>query len=616
MTNRPRPALSRLRDALRLLRRSWKPVLAYLLGAGVIVGLVVAPLFLWLLTKGLALTGASAVLNYAIADLVLSIPGLVLLVLWTVAVSFVTVLTFGGPVLLTAAARVDHPLRAAQAAAPVFLSLRRAAGRGGVKLAIVAALVTPLVTAGAAALAAIALLPFGADPFAELVTEDLTSVMAAVVAVALLAFLAFFLYSRWCLAFHVLLLEGRTLHQAMGRSVELQRGRLRDTARTVLAHHVSQALLLGVATLSLGLLEWLALQAVGPESAAFAPLVALLVVLHAAGLGLVFLFGLGREAALLTNLYFEREPAAAEHAASAFSGATVPARLPRTARMSVRRIAVVVLVVLLVAVGVTVPLVLDEIDKAAKPVLVTAHRGSSGEAPENTMAAFRLAIEDGADYAELDVLQAKDGTLAILHDVNLRRLAGVDRNIYDLTAEDLQVLEVGSHFDERFRGEPIPTLDHVIRELKGRLRLNIELKTHGREDGYEAAVVKTIRDHDFADQCVITSLDQRALANVRAIAPDLRLGMIITAMVGDASRLDVDFYSVQPLVATVAFIRRAHRDGREVHVWTINERAAMTRFADRGADNLITDYPRLAREVLEARTPVDEMTAALARLFR
>ena len=163
---------------------------------------------------------------------------------------------------------------------------------------------------------------------------------------------------------------------------------------------------------------------------------------------------------------------------------------------------------------------------------------------------------------------------------------------------------------------PIPTLEDVIRLVKGKLRLNIELKTHGKEQGFEASVAKLIHDLAFREECVITSLDQAALQAVRAADPTLRIGMIITAMVGDEGALDVDFYSVQPLIATVPFIRRAHRRGREVHVWTVNDREAMTRFADRGVDNLITDHPRLAREVLDERDWGDEVGAALTRLFR
>ena len=89
--------------------------------------------------------------------------------------------------------------------------------------------------------------------------------------------------------------------------------------------------------------------------------------------------------------------------------------------------------------------------------------------------------------------------------------------------------------------------------------------------------------------------------------PGLRLGLILTATSVVAPPVDVDLYSVEQEVATLAFIRLAHQEGREVHVWTVNTRADMERFVARGADSLITDHPRIAREVLAARFPTDEV---------
>ena len=264
----------------------------------------------------------------------------------------------------------------------------------------------------------------------------------------------------------------------------------------------------------------------------------------------------------------------------------------------------------------TIPHVQDEMARMESVVKVTAHRGSSAESPENTLAALRQAIEDGADYAEVDFLQAKDGTIVMLHDENLQRVAGVDRYVYDLTGDELRALDVGKWFDPRFEGEKIATLEEAITHVKGKIRLNIELKVHGREKGFAEAAVQTIRDLDFGDECVITSLDQAILTRVRQLDPDLRIGMIITAKVGRASDLDVDFYSVEANVATVRFVRSAHKDGREVHVWTLNEEKAMRDAIDRGADNLITDYPRRARVILDERTATDDLGAAVSRLFR
>ena len=242
-----------------------------------------------------------------------------------------------------------------------------------------------------------------------------------------------------------------------------------------------------------------------------------------------------------------------------------------------------------------------------QPPSITAHRGSSAAAPENTLAAFQLAIADGADLCELDVVQAGDGMIVVTHDTNLRRVSGVDLDVWDASAEQISALEAGSHFDETFRGEPVPSLDQVLEAVKGRLGLNLELKAHGRERGFAEAVIEAIQRHGVAEACVVTSLDADLLRQVRGMSPGLRLGLILTATSVVAPPVDVDLYSVEQEVATLAFIQHAHQEGREVHVWTVNTRADMERFIARGADSLITSHPRIAREVLAVQLPTDEM---------
>ena len=248
-------------------------------------------------------------------------------------------------------------------------------------------------------------------------------------------------------------------------------------------------------------------------------------------------------------------------------------------------------------------------------VAVTAHRGNSSVAPENTLAALRAAIKEGADYAEIDILEAKDGVLGVIHDTNLRRLAGLNRNVYDMTGAELQAVDVGSHFDPQFSSETIPTLEQAIELAGDVLKLNIELKVHGREKRLAESTVELIHRMDFRDRCVITSLDAASLAAVRRLDPKLPIGVILTAAVGNVHAMDVDFYSVNSLVATNDFIRAAHDRDRQVHVWTMNEPDKIRRILDRFPDNIISDYPGRVREILDARTPEDVTAAAVRRLF-
>jgi glycerophosphoryl diester phosphodiesterase len=251
-------------------------------------------------------------------------------------------------------------------------------------------------------------------------------------------------------------------------------------------------------------------------------------------------------------------------------------------------------------------------------VAVTAHRGDSSRAPENTLAAFRAAMEAHATYAELDVQRTRDGQVIVLHDRDLMRLAGDPRRIADLTVADLAAVDVGAKRGAAFSGEHVPTLEAVIALVRGHMKLNVELKYNGPDPELAAAVIDVLRRQDFFDQVVITSLNAAALRQVREIEPRLQIGQIVTAAVGDVTRADVDFLSLNSARATVATIRRVHAADKGVHVWTVNHPDAMLLMIERGANNLITDDPGLAVRLIkkvQMLEPPERLALRLRVLF-
>ena len=248
---------------------------------------------------------------------------------------------------------------------------------------------------------------------------------------------------------------------------------------------------------------------------------------------------------------------------------------------------------------------------------VTAHRGDSSRAPENTLAAFRAAIDAHADYSELDVQRTRDGEVVVLHDGDLMRMAGDPRKISELTMEDLAGIDVGTKYGAAFRGEHVPTLVAVIGLVRGHMKLNVELKYNGPDPGLAGAVVDILRRENFLDQVVITSLDAAALKQIKAIEPRLTTGLIVTEAMGDVSRADADFLSLNSARATPAVIHRAHSVGKKVHVWTVNRTEVMLRLIERGADNLITNYPELAVGIVTQRAELspEELLALRLRVL-
>jgi glycerophosphoryl diester phosphodiesterase len=235
--------------------------------------------------------------------------------------------------------------------------------------------------------------------------------------------------------------------------------------------------------------------------------------------------------------------------------------------------------------------------KDRPPVQVTAHRGNARAAPENTLSAMRKAIESGADYVEMDVQLTADGKVVLLHDRDLKRVAADSRRLDEISYDEVRRLDVGSWFDPAFSGERVPTLAEIIALCRGKIRLNIELKFFGPDRQLVQQVVNIVREQNVESECLITSLYYDALREVKQRDPRLRTGLIVAHALGDISRLEVDALSVRADFLTDELLRSAHRNGKEVHVWTVNDARQMFQMMKRGVDNIITSDPDLAIQI-------------------
>ena len=231
-------------------------------------------------------------------------------------------------------------------------------------------------------------------------------------------------------------------------------------------------------------------------------------------------------------------------------------------------------------------------------VEITAHRGDSSEAPENTIPAFEAAIESGADWIELDVGVTKDGVLVVLHDEDLKRVAGDSRKIGELTFEEVRRLDVGSSFGPDFRGVGIPSLEEVLDYCKDKIKLNIEVKVNDHQtQDFIARLVGLIQAKGMAEQCMITSFDYHSLQAVKQLDPALETGFISSKAIEQPE----SFTSADNFVLSIDLINpetvsRIHSLGKEVIAWTVNDAYSVDKCRKAGADNLITDKPRKIME--------------------
>lgn len=247
---------------------------------------------------------------------------------------------------------------------------------------------------------------------------------------------------------------------------------------------------------------------------------------------------------------------------------------------------------------------------------ITAHRGLSSAAPENTADAFEAAIAMGVDCIELDVQQTKDGVPVVIHDANLKRTAGVNRTVREMTYDQLQELDVGSWFSPRYAGAKIMRLEDVLALTQGQVRLNIEIKASPHTPELEQAVAELIEAYDFVDACCVTSFSYRTLQRIKACNPDIATGYLMSLAYGDFYTLpDADAFSINKLFITRQMVLQAHRNGKAIFAWTVNSASEMQSLKRMQVDDIITDRPQLAEEVFSKETMGDTLLSVLDYLI-
>lgn len=234
-------------------------------------------------------------------------------------------------------------------------------------------------------------------------------------------------------------------------------------------------------------------------------------------------------------------------------------------------------------------------------VIVIAHRGAAGSAPENTLASVALAVEQGADIVEIDVQETADGEIVVIHDSDLMRVGGAAVKIWEATYDELMQVDVGSWYGPEFSGQRVPTLEQVLEICRGRSRVDIELKYYGHNERLEARVAEIVERMGMEDEVVLMSLAYDLVLSMKALRPEWTVGLLTAKAVGDLTTSEADFLAVHVGIASSRFVRRAHAAGKEVYVWTVNDKLNMSRMMSRGVDGVITDHPALAKQVIKDR---------------
>ena len=196
-----------------------------------------------------------------------------------------------------------------------------------------------------------------------------------------------------------------------------------------------------------------------------------------------------------------------------------------------------------------------------------------------------------------------DGTIIVLHDDNLKRTTGVNKNVWEVTYDEIKDLDNGRFFNEEFAGTTIPTLDEVIKLAgsgKDKLFLNIEIKRNGHDEGITQKVVDIIVENNYLSNCDITSQDYHTLEEVREINQSVLTAYTSAIGIGNIETLDAaDIISIQETFATYENIERIHNAGKHVFVWTVNEEETMENLISLNVDAILTNDPQLCKLAID-----------------
>jgi glycerophosphoryl diester phosphodiesterase len=234
---------------------------------------------------------------------------------------------------------------------------------------------------------------------------------------------------------------------------------------------------------------------------------------------------------------------------------------------------------------------------------VIAHRGASGHAPENTLAAFQRAVELGAPFIETDLHLTRDAHFVAIHDSTLERTTNGRGNVHDFTLHELRRLDAGLWYDRAYMGQRIPTLEEILEfSRKHDVVFYLEIKYDAAWGMHHALVGALRREHDAA-RTIVISFDATTLESVRKLDAAIMTGLLIDQPRADAVKLSLDVGARQVCprftLVTSELVEEAHRADLHVATWTVDQPEDMRAVIAAGVDGVMTDFPDRLQAILE-----------------
>lgn len=269
-------------------------------------------------------------------------------------------------------------------------------------------------------------------------------------------------------------------------------------------------------------------------------------------------------------------------------------------------VAIILGIVVYISTSISPVLIFDYEAKKNMHYTKIGHRGAAGLAPENTLSAISLGLENSVDRIEIDVQQSKDSVIVLKHDITLDRTTNGEGLVKDKTYSELAKLDAGLWFDKKFKNEKIPTLEDAIKEVIGKSKLIIEIKKGNNfYDNIEEQIIEIINRNNYKQWCIIHSFDSEVLERIHQKDPSIELHKLLFVKfsllplifdngfnVYDFNKYSyIDEYSINYKFANKRFISKIHSLGKKVNVWTVNNSEVIKELIAIGVDGIITDFP-------------------------
>lgn len=223
--------------------------------------------------------------------------------------------------------------------------------------------------------------------------------------------------------------------------------------------------------------------------------------------------------------------------------------------------------------------------------MIIAHRGASGSAPENTIPAIKKAIEFGANFIEVDIHQTRDQKLVAIHDFTVDRTTNGTGEIARLNYKDLQFLDAGSWFDQKFAGTQIPMLSEIFPLIPDSVKLIIEVKGDSADyPDIENNVVNLVREHNFEERVILKSFDEDVLDHFKMLAPEIPRLLVYVFGFGVLDT-EVTYLQHYELFLSKGFTESAQKEGYKVIAWGVQSESEMEKVLSYGVDGIETDFP-------------------------